>query len=144
MNCHRVKSRLGRYLDGELPPRERLVVEQHVGKCLPCLRELTELSGIESLVQRLKPPPAPAGLTQRILAGSCNEPARAAPGGWIGTFKTWSRPMQFAAAGTALLALCVGLLLSSYGPAHDAADVAAWLPSASGDPLVTAYRGVLR
>jgi hypothetical protein len=52
--------------------------------------------------------------------------------------------MQFAAAGTALLALCVGLLLSSHGPAHDPADVATWLPSASGDPLVTAYRGVLR
>jgi anti-sigma factor RsiW len=144
MNCHEVESQLGRYLDGELTPRERLVVEQHVGKCLACLQELTELSRIGSLLQGVVPPPAPAGLTRRILARACAEPARTAFGAWIGTWKTWSRPMRLAAAGTALLALCVGLLVSGDGPTHNAGDVVAWLPSASGGPLVVAYQGVSR
>jgi anti-sigma factor RsiW len=144
MNCHEVSSQLGRYLDGELTPRERLVVERHIGKCIACLQDLAELSEIGSLLQGVIPPPAPAGLTRRILAGACTEPARAAFGAGISTWKTWSRPMRLAAAGTAFLALCVGLLLSSGGPAHNAADVLAWLPSASGGPLVVAYQGVSR
>jgi anti-sigma factor RsiW len=143
MNCHEVKSRLGRYLDEEVSVQERLAIKQHVEKCPGCLQELMELFKIESQLRSVMPPPAPVGLTQRIVAKARCEPTRdAAFRIGIGIWRGWSRSMRFAATGTALLALCVGMLLSGEARTHGALDVVNWLPSASKGALVVAYQGV--
>jgi anti-sigma factor RsiW len=142
MNCYKVKRRLGRYVDGELSLPVTLVIEQHLGRCPACLEELAELSKIGSLLQDVKPPPTPSTLTLRILTRACATPSRGAFGARIDGWKSWFRQMRFAAAGTTFLAICLGLLLSGGGSARNNADVASFLPSASGGPLVVAYQGV--
>ncbi len=53
MNCSQVQLCLGAYLLGALDPNERVLVDQHVGRCPSCRRELAELAGLPALLSRL-------------------------------------------------------------------------------------------
>ena len=53
MNCSQVQLCLGAYLLGALEPNERVLVDQHVGHCGSCRRELAELAGLPALLSRL-------------------------------------------------------------------------------------------
>lgn len=59
MTCSSVRRRLQSFYDRELPVRELIDIENHVGTCPPCLRELREFTAIgEGL--RLAAAPGPA------------------------------------------------------------------------------------
>lgn len=44
MECSRIRNNLAEYVDGDLPPRERLLTEQHLYTCMACRRELDVLT----------------------------------------------------------------------------------------------------
>lgn len=79
-----VLDRLDHYLDGELTPEERLIVEQHLGRCDECLDEVEALRAIRDgarfLPREIAPPtdlwPEIAARIQAEKAQAPQEPAR--------------------------------------------------------------------
>ena len=64
-----IKTRLGRYYDGELPPAERFLVESHLHGRLLCSQELEDVREVSSAFQRtIVTPPVPEVLAPRISA----------------------------------------------------------------------------
>jgi hypothetical protein len=59
MTCSSVRRRLDAFYDRELPVRELIAIEHHVGSCPPCARELREIRAIgDGLRQAAAPGPA--------------------------------------------------------------------------------------
>jgi anti-sigma factor RsiW len=142
MTCHKAKAQLGRYLDGELSRCDEPLLKEHLLACSACAQDLGELREVGSLLRGAAAPPPPAGLARGILARVRMGPARCARRGWLAAWQAWSVPMRFAAAGTAVAAICAGLLAGSAGaPARDASELA-WLQTRP--PVVAAYYGVPR
>ncbi|NOY12251.1 MAG: hypothetical protein GXP51_00710 [Deltaproteobacteria bacterium] len=120
MRCRKIISYLNAYVDGELPERQRPIVEAHLATCESCRGRLEEIRGIDELFQATLPvPPVPDGLATRIMA----EARRRQPMGiperrsllpvwnplqWIAEL---SAPMRLATCATVLLALVAGLSL---------------------------------
>ena len=67
-SCSRVRRQLGAYLDGELSPKNRAVVERHLMRCRPCRTALESLHRLERALQIAEVPPAPLSLAWRIMA----------------------------------------------------------------------------
>src|SRR5918992_6415166 len=59
MTCSSVQRRLQSFHDRELPVREMIDVEGHVGTCPPCARELRQIQSIAAAL-RLAAAPSPA------------------------------------------------------------------------------------
>lgn len=59
MTCSSVRRRLDAFYDRELPIQELIAIEQHVGTCPPCTRELREISAVGDGL-RLAAAPGPA------------------------------------------------------------------------------------
>ena len=79
MNCLELDRLLYPYLDGELPPEERLELEQHFASCAACSRAVeTERSAMAIIraAARAGSPPAPEQLKQRLFAGIHGERKR--------------------------------------------------------------------
>jgi anti-sigma factor RsiW len=66
--CSRVRNQLGAYLDGELSPKSRTLVERHLVRCRTCRTGLESLRRLERALQIAEVPPAPAGLASQIMA----------------------------------------------------------------------------
>ena len=64
-NCEQAY-RLGGYVDGELPPAERAMVEEHLGACPACRAELQRLRRLGEMWRELEPPAMPAGAMARL------------------------------------------------------------------------------
>jgi len=73
VNCARVRSHLGDHLEGDLEIRFRARVDEHLGRCASCAKELRELRSTVALLRSLPAPQPPAELAndimQRIGAG---------------------------------------------------------------------------
>ena len=71
MTCSSVRRRLQSFHDGELPVREMIDVEGHVGTCPPCARDLRDIRSIGDML-RLGAAPAPsddwAGLQPGVIS----------------------------------------------------------------------------
>ena len=52
MNCEQVQSRLSTFLDDELSPSERSVIEDHLEHCTTCAGELKSLAAVLAFVDR--------------------------------------------------------------------------------------------
>lgn len=145
MSCRGVRRKISRYLDGELPLSDSRLLEAHLAQCRACAGELAELRGIEALLRETAIPPPPSELVRNLMRRAGTEGssgALARP--WLETLKAWPLAMKFAATGTALLAVYLGLLVSAgAGPQAPAGELA-WLRSASLGPVVAAYQGVSR
>src|SRR6266508_3807332 len=65
MNCEQVQSLLVAYLDGEVTPSERTLIQTHLSNCTVCQQELTLLftarSRVRSMLQRRAVHAAPTG-----------------------------------------------------------------------------------
>jgi hypothetical protein len=59
MTCSSVRRRLDAFYDRELPVRDLIAIEHHVGTCPPCARELREITAIGDGL-RLAAAPGPA------------------------------------------------------------------------------------
>ena len=120
MHCEHIRKKLNAYMDGELPEKQRPIVEAHLASCESCRRQLEDIRGIDELFQgTLSVPPVPDGLVARIMA----EARRKQPMGipekhsllpvwnplqWIAEL---SASMRLAACATVILALVAGLSL---------------------------------
>ncbi|HIC94068.1 MAG TPA: hypothetical protein EYP09_07450, partial [Anaerolineae bacterium] len=85
MNCREVKELLVAYLDGEVTPSERTLIQAHLAGCDACQRELAALSAARSRVsrslrmraaQRVPPPQAWDRLQARLAREARPWPSR--------------------------------------------------------------------
>ena len=67
MNCTRVRSHLGDHLEGDLDLRFRTRVDEHLGRCASCTRELSELRSTVGLLRSLPAPQPPAALATEVM-----------------------------------------------------------------------------
>jgi len=105
MRCHSERT-LQRYVDSELPPHRRQVVQEHLGRCEGCRRRLRRLeqesARVASLFVDRRPGPE---LGPRVLAGirTAERPPHRRS---VGTFRRWPRWI-WAGAGAAVLCLVI-------------------------------------
>ncbi|MEW6108049.1 MAG: zf-HC2 domain-containing protein [Nitrospirota bacterium] len=60
-DCKEVRKRLSAFIDNELPPPERDLIEKHLSQCRPCRQEEISLRNINELLDSMpdeKPAPA--------------------------------------------------------------------------------------
>ena len=111
MNCRDTRSRLSRYLDGEMSVTERGRIDSHVNACDACRKALERLQSIsESLAQLPAPPDMPRGFAERLRSLAAQQ-APVQPS--IISFRDLlTPPMRFAAAAVLMLGLGLGAVLS--------------------------------
>lgn len=107
-NEHLEIERLNEYLDGDLDPRDRRIVESHLSGCESCRRGLDELSALVRAAGEL-PPVEPPDRIWESIAASLRERAPlsqpAAPAA------SWRKALYPALAAAAVLVLGVSLWL---------------------------------
>lgn len=69
LGCGEVLALLDAFVDGALPPRDRLRVEAHVAGCDNCARFGGHYAAVVTRLRAASAPPAPAALRARILGG---------------------------------------------------------------------------
>ena len=94
-NC---RENLSAYLDGELPPGERLSLESHLTGCAECSRELAELKRVSAIVKKHVMEPEPLALKAAVFAGK-REPG----------FAAWLKPAAVLSAAAAGLLIFLNL-----------------------------------
>jgi hypothetical protein len=67
VNCARVRFHLGDHLEGDLDLRSRTRVDEHLGRCASCARELSELRSTVGLLRSLPAPQPPAELANAVM-----------------------------------------------------------------------------
>jgi len=111
MNCRHTRSRLSRYLDGEMSVTERERIESHVNACDACRKALEHLQiASEALAQLPAPPDVPQGFAERLRSLA----AQRAPiqQTMLSFHDLLTPPMRFAAAAVLMLGLGLGAVLS--------------------------------
>ena len=70
MRCWEARSRVGDYLDDDLPPRERALLEKHLAGCPTCPGLYASIVGVRAAVGRLRDPDSvvPEALADRVRA----------------------------------------------------------------------------
>lgn len=134
MNCGKAGTRLGRYLDGELPPAEKSAIAEHLAQCGLCAGRLQELRGIDILLRSAAPPLVPSRLAQGILQRARAEEIS----------QPWPWALRLAAAGTALAAMYLGFVAGGAGSPRLPAGELGWLRPAWQEPLAAVYQGTWR
>lgn len=111
MCCRNVKSKLNRYLDGELAAEDRGDIERHVGACSACREALERLHAAEAaLAQLATAPDVPDGFAERVVArGAQRREQRSVV---VPFWKSFSPAMRVAAAAMLMLGLGLGALMS--------------------------------
>jgi anti-sigma factor RsiW len=66
--CSRVRRQLGAYLDEELSPKSRMIVERHLVRCRACRAAWENLQKLERVLQIAEIPPVPPRLAGQIMA----------------------------------------------------------------------------
>jgi mycothiol system anti-sigma-R factor len=138
--CSPVRATLFQYLDGELPPEPRRLLEAHVGSCPDCQHALElERAFREIYVAPLRPDPAPESVRDRV-ARHLAELSGTSP-------TVWQRPLRrrtLATAALATLCLAAGIaaLLTTWTRREAAASLVR-LADASVEQHQKLARGVL-
>ncbi len=111
MDCKKAKRKLNRYVDGELPVRDRDHVEQHLAECPACRRELERLRGTVAVMEMLpEPPELPVGLAERVMNRAARD--RAGKGLLLTFWQSVSPSMRIAAAAMVVIGICLGAVMS--------------------------------
>lgn len=111
MDCRKAKRKLNRYLDGELPARDRDHVGQHFRECPSCRNELERLRVVADAMATLpEPPKIPARFAERVMSRAARNVSRR--GKLLGFWQFVSPPMRIAAAAMIVLGVCLGTLMS--------------------------------
>jgi anti-sigma factor RsiW len=147
-DCRAIQNRLGRYFDGELPPAERHLVEDHLRQCRRCSADLQEIRGISSAFRESAPtPPIPENLSLRIMENARKQVGSVPPArGFFWFWKNWSLSMRFAAVSVAAAACYIGIVIGSGSlqSRQQPNDEIRWIGMASGVPMIKAYAGSAR
>jgi len=140
--CRVAKERWGAFLDGEVPPEESAVLKAHIEVCASCQQELTALQTLSTSLDAVSAPPVPAGVVEAIM-GRVRQQEAGPRRRWraLDFWKTWPVAMRLAAAGIALTACFIGLMLGSASSAtvHRTRSEMVWVGLASGAPITSAY-----
>ena len=147
-DCRQIKTRLGRYHDGELPPAESLLVESHLQGCRLCSQQLEAIRQFSTAFQRaLVTPPVPVALAHGIMAQAHAQAAATSPA-WdlLSFWRGWSFSMRFAAVAVSAAACYLGLVIGSASlpSPGSAGDEMQWIGMTSRGPIVAAYVGAKR
>lgn len=67
LSCHDIEPLLQEYLEGDLLPSQRELLDEHLRSCASCSALFADLSRINSQIERLEPVEAPEYLARRIL-----------------------------------------------------------------------------
>ncbi len=120
MNCKKVLSRLQAFVDGEMPAKVMSEMEEHLGSCPACRRQVERIRELGNILDSLSVPPVPQGFSSRVMA----EASRRAPlvKGKKSFFPTEWQPLQWlldlsaamrlAACAVILLACLLGVFMS--------------------------------
>ncbi len=120
MRCKKITSYLNAYTDGELPEKQRSIVEAHLESCKVCQARLDDIHKIGELFRGSLPvPPVPDGLAARITAEArkrksvyrIKRPSASPswnPFRWIYAF-SW--PMRIAVCATVFIAMIAGTFI---------------------------------
>lgn len=68
LSCRWTRRRMSAYLADELPCRELDMIKLHLSSCPDCQKELTTWRELDATLASLPLKPAPAGLTEQIMA----------------------------------------------------------------------------
>lgn len=122
MRCHKVQDHLYEYLSGSLNPRRQRAVEDHLGRCAACRKEMENLRTLDARLRReipllwnnVTPSPAFEARLKRALPPSPERTSRAVDR----LTAIWQHHQRALAAGIAacvILALAVSLPLTLTG-----------------------------
>jgi anti-sigma factor RsiW len=147
-DCRTIRIILGRYFDSELSDPERRLVEEHLKQCSRCSAEHQQICEIADAFRKEMPaPPAPSGITQRIMEKAREQVGVAFPvWDFFCFWKNWPLSMRFAAIGVATIACYIGIIIGSSSlPSTRSATVEmSWIGMTSQGPIVKAYMGTER
>jgi hypothetical protein len=130
-----VRSRLGDLLEGDLAPRERAKVENHVRGCSDCAAELADLRGTVRLLRRLPDPEPPLHLASAVMARIADGEGRPSRiGRWVDSLLAPAAAAPLAAAAAALLLFAVVTELPGPAPDGPTAELARVAPPLPGAP----------
>ena len=123
------------------------MVHAHIEGCSGCQQELMALQALSASLDAVSVPPVPPGAVDLIMARVRQQGAGSGRSwGMLEFWKPWPVAMRFAAAGTAIVACLVGVMLgsASSSPASRTRSEMAWVGLASGAPIATAYQETAR
>jgi len=112
---------LSAFIDGELSGREQTEVHRLVAHDVNIAQRLGRLEACRKLLGSLPPAEAPAGLTERIMAGVWKERTAitaGSGGGRIGAMHLYARRLTAAAAAIALIGILAGVVYEIVSPVH--------------------------
>jgi anti-sigma factor RsiW len=120
MNCKKVLSHLHAYVDREVPARLMREMEEHLGTCPSCRRQVERIREVGDILDSLTVPPLPQEFAVRVVAEARRRalPAqeRRLPLGIDWQPVRWlldlSVPMRLAACAMVLLACLLGMFMS--------------------------------
>ncbi len=112
MNCKAIKKLLVAYLDGELTPAKRSLIERHISGCKQCREELEALKSVQTELRQalsmeadeVSPPPELWEKLQRRLEDSPRTSFWQKYSGWL------NRPLWRAVVPVALVVMIIGTL----------------------------------
>ncbi|MFH1620229.1 MAG: zf-HC2 domain-containing protein, partial [bacterium] len=90
------RENLSAYLDGEMPPAEKLLLESHVAACAECREILDELKSLSLSIKKHAVEPVPVSLRNKVFNNSGKKPY----------FHEWLKPaftVSLAAAGVLII-----------------------------------------
>jgi anti-sigma factor RsiW len=115
MRCEKVRLKIDAHVSGELAPRVRAAVEEHLAACDGCRQAAATAERLVALGQALTAPPVPDGFAERVQALARWRTARPAltapnwsPAAW---WRMVSMPMRAAAAAVLVGGLAGGVLM---------------------------------
>jgi len=76
MRCSKASKCLSPYIDGELGPQERALLESHLARCGGCARKLEELTRVHSLFVDAERVSAPQGFSAEVMEKVSAQPSR--------------------------------------------------------------------
>jgi hypothetical protein len=128
MTCEQHLEALGDYVDGTLPPGDRLRLEEHLATCEACRRTAGDLAQIRKAAAELPAVKPPDRIWARIahdLAAAEPPASRAASPSRVATWsatvaagvRRLAAPVPLLGAAVVLLAVLAGYLVISRGPA---------------------------
>jgi anti-sigma factor RsiW len=98
MQCSSAATMLGAYLDGELPPDQAAVIQEHLGGCMHCSTEIAEMARLQRSLRSARRHFAPSAEFRRKVQKQISRPRRRS---WL----IWSTPVGAAFATILLTAL---------------------------------------
>jgi anti-sigma factor RsiW len=98
MQCNSAAAMLGAYLDGEVPPDQEAVIQEHLGGCIHCSSEIAEMARLQRSLCGARRHFAPSAEFRRKVQKQMPSPKRRS---WL----VWSMPVGAVFATILLTAL---------------------------------------